>query len=319
MCRFLKLLFSCAVELIFSAGFAAGQVDSVILGSMGNVKTIGSFEFEVTEEVSMPKSSAIEASRHRFRQSGDLTRSDLFMSNVGDPVMIFAYDGVRFQNFDLGMDALSFSSSNRFPTPYGLPCPMLLPYRWLGEVSNWSELKDISLWTDAIGVSMQVSAKSIGEEVCDEILMEFPTGHSYKVAFSRSKNHLPIAIEGRYKDESFSIHINKTEEFQFQGGNAFLPVEIAVVDGKTIRNYFFTNFKINHRISEDNFTLSHSIAKNIDDYDRNMEEMVRKGLIPDLNRTERAEPRSRFLTLGLIIITAAILVGMYSLGRSGKR
>lgn len=242
-----------------------------------------------------------------------MTRVDIMGdSDLSSPAMIFAYNGDRFQNYDKELDALSFTRHNRFPNQYAVVCPFMIPYSWVWDSPNcnWTDLKGNTLWLNLSGRSEEQAegdTRMLSFRVCNSKI----DSATFDIYFDSTHNYFPrkvICVNGQttYVVESEVIR----EVPQENGESLWYPENIKVTEepGGSVTQYILSDVKVNHDIPDTVFTLSHSIARRIDDYDRNMERYRELGQLIEFNEP----PKSRY---GWPVVLAIAAVVVFFLAR----
>jgi hypothetical protein len=279
----------------------------IINASRSNISRIRTYDFQCTESNSSGKQRV-----YRVRQKNAKTRVDIMGdSDQAKPAWIFAYDGDRFQNYDRQSDTLSFTRHNRFPNQYAVVCPFMIPYSWVWDSPkcNWTDLKGNTLW-------LNVSAGAEHSEG-DTGMLKFRVYNSmvdsatFDIYFDSTHNYFPrriCCVSGQ------TTHVVETEVIrevpQGNGDDLWYPENIRVTEepGGSVTQYILSDVKVNHNIPDSVFTLSHSIARRIDDYDRNMERYRELGQLIEFNEP----PKSRY---GWPVVLAIAAVVVFFLAR----
>lgn len=304
--------FSCFFVLFASVDNSrinGDEIAKAINFSMRNAHAIQAYEFVVQEETTTKIGGPVKTERHHFRQSGGQTRVDLFLKNLDKPGMILAYDGERFQNFDEKRSVLSFSQKNRFPSQYGAMNPMLAPYFWVVEFPGgvWSDIKQIDIWTEVANRAILIGQQSLNGLDCIEIEIDpkASTSITYRVVLAKQKGYLPVKLVAKQPAHTYTMVVDEIKKFDSDGGKYFVPVSMSINDEGVLRRYSIDlkSLRVNHRIDEAVFTLSPSMAKTFDDYDRNVarnEKFMQTPIKPETIR--------RPIGVGVVIVLSSVVL-----------
>lgn len=317
LCRLPRVIYFVVFAVAFislaSSTLADELWQQIINANRANVARIHSFDFvcEFSEDQN-------EKWYFRIRQKDGMTRADVRVDSQGNgPRMIYAYNGERFQNFNAQLDVLSFSGTNRFPNQYGGFCPVLLPYLWvLGETDKtWSELKDPAVWFAAKPKKERGNrTDSSGRELVDfDVQTSSSIANSFAVSFLPSKSFFPMILRAEKEGKWLQIETEQIGEFDLGDGQMFYyPAVLTMSATEPDPTYRFklSNVRINHQIPDQVFTLSHSIAKRVDDYDRNMKRYRNEGALVDPTGVPDVNPNRWLFLLVIGGLVVAMVLGL---------
>lgn len=276
-----------------------------------NLALIRSHEFKFTE-----RSGDVRVDgTHRIVQSGAMKRSDLFLDGTDQAELIFCYDGNKFQNYSKSASSLSYSNLNRFPTYYGTIHPVVLLFCWLTDMTNgtFEDLQSPKKWASLQNRINWRSVEKKGSQLDFTVTDENEPLRSFTISFDTT-SLLPDTIEGRLEEQTiFTIQLKSHVIVNTMNDEVWLPTEISSVDGKVNRSYSIApdSIRVNHAVSPSRFTLSHSMATVIDDYDRNTDRLLKSGALDAVENSVR--PRSNrnyqyYILIAVISMVALILL-----------
>jgi hypothetical protein len=252
-------------------------------------KLLQSYQFTAESNVTPERGNSIR-NRVTFYQSGSNLRSEC--EKIGNPPsahknelskVISAYNGSRYQNFFDDRKTLTFSNVCRFKNPYWLPNPLIIPYLWLTDSMgmNWSDLKNQDLWAKSFSEAHYEGQSREGDFTCEVASMPYldrKAGIRVKVYFAKELAYFPIKYVGESSagNQVLSVEVTKHKIIESDGSRIVFPLSITMkenVPQVTVEYCTIAeeSIRVNKPIDEELFTLSPSMAKIVDDYDKNIQ------------------------------------------------
>jgi hypothetical protein len=310
---FIVLFFGCQIQCF---GDERDELLALFNAVRNNIAVIRSHEFKLTERSG---DNRVDGT-HRIVQSGAMKRSDLFLDEANQPELIFCYDGNKYQNYSRSSSALSYSNLNRFPTYYGTIHPVVLLFCWLTDM-NSSSIEDLQSPKTWAGLQKRIIWKSVarrGRQFNFTVTDVNEPLRSFTISIDTT-SLLPDTIECRFKEQIiFTIQLRSHVIIKTMNDEVWFPTEISSVDGKVNRSYSIApdSIRVNHAVSPSRFTLSHSMATVIDDYDRNTDRLLKSGALDAVENS--VEPRSN-RNYQYYVLIAVIAMVTLTLRRRGLR
>ncbi|MDR0611840.1 MAG: hypothetical protein LBG58_17165 [Planctomycetaceae bacterium] len=203
----------------------------------------------------------------------------------------YAFNGIDYQWFIAGHQALTFSKKCRHPTPYWTPSPLMYPYYWIaGQQTNWSDIKDRVKWDMRFKEARYVGQKNENNIHFEIVSFSFPQMNMDKVHvyFAKNLNYYPLKFWGYkagYNNGSpvLEVQVTQFKTFDVNGMLFVFPLNVELHVGTneedSINMYwtvFESSIQINPQLDEDLFTISPSRAITVTDFDKELE----KGVTP---------------------------------------
>lgn len=290
-------------------------------------KLLQSYQF-TAESNATPEHGTPIRNRITFYQSGSNLRSEC--EKIGNRPsahknelsrVISAYNGSRYQNFFDDRKTLTFSNTCRFSNPYWLPNPLIIPYLWLTDSMgmNWSDLKNQDLWAKSFSEARYEGQSREGEFACEVVSMPYldrKAGIRVKIYFAKELAYFPIKYVGESSagKQVLSVEVTKHKIIDSDGSRIVFPLAITMkenvpqvtVDYCTIAE---ESIKVNQPIDDELFTLSPSMAKIVDDYDKNIQNQKNAQNRPPLDVSSLPTPAGghKWLLAGNVTLLVVLL------------
>lgn len=325
--RFTGSLLLISVTLLFLAPQSySAELEDIRAKASLLPRALQSFDFSGEATISRA-SRAPEISRMRIRQAGENLRSDCESSHgisatQKPQVMktIAAFNGTRYQNFFEHASTLTFSSMNRFNNPYWLPNPLVIPYLWLMDsdsgMMNWSDLKNQDLWTKKFEQARYEGETADNNTDLEVVSMPYlgqKTGIRSRVYFSKKLGYYPVKVIGFDSTGKQVLTIEVTKYKTFDSEDITIPFPLSIQTSESSPGLVTSEWKIDERsiainqpIDEDVFTLSPSMAKTVDDYDKNIQDQ--KNMRPRASKQLPSPSPWRAVFLGGNIALVVVLM-----------
>ena len=312
------------------------QFDSCFAAALDDIRgkasllpgAIQSYEFTV-ESITRSGSKSLHKDKVTFRQSGSSLRADCedldrtsLPRKVPVSKVVAAYNGSRYQIFYDDIKTLTFSNNCRFPNPYWLPNPLILPYLWMmypGSM-NWSDLKNQEVWIkkfSAANYEGETTENSVTSEVVSMPYGSQDSGMRVKIYFAKTLGYYPLKCLGYGSDgkQLLSVIVTKYKTIDCDGEKVVFPLVVTSTEEDahvtTIQEWRIEegSIKVNQPIDEDVFTLSPAMAKFVDDFDKNIQNQKGVGTSGD-----SLPPPSRWRAwfLGVNVVVVVLLVAFFS-------
>ncbi len=312
----------------------SSEVAEVFQSAMKLVHAVHSYEFSAVER-SVETNGETTITHVKFYQSGSMYRTESGNANLDSnepPGRIFAFNGERYQNYEHTISTLSFSGKNRFPNPYGEENPLLLPYVWMlaDPGSTWTDLRLTDTWLSRADDASLLAGEKLRSFECDVVLLPYRLvgqGAVLKVYLAKDLGHYPIRVEGSMSstDSQFTLDVIEHLAVPTESSPVIVPIVIRLEErtGKQ-RNLLewkvdLESVKINHEIPVELFTISPGIAKIVDDYDRNMESMIRDGKIQPPQAMKELPKSNNTPLTWLFVVNIAVIVLLAALAAHRRR
>jgi hypothetical protein len=290
------LVMAVNIAVLGACGAMGSEVTEVVESAMALPALIHAYEFSVIEtDIGVNRRiSAPLVKKVNFYQSGDMFRAEVSPEREikgGLGKVIVAYNGARFQQFYENESVLSFSRKSRFPNPYFALNPLIMPYMWLWSRPPfvWSDLKSDRFWADSTKNARFVGRQTVRSMECDVISLPYPAKPSVSVTvyMAIELGHYPIRFEGSgLGAQRFELDVLEHSIIESDGSDVIIPVVERLKERRATGKeqtlewkILPESVKINHELPEEFFTLSPSMAKRTDDYDRNMERLLKSGVV----------------------------------------
>lgn len=293
--RCVLLAFLTAIGLVEASGDDKGTISDVLAAQRANLLRINSIDVTARSSYTFGEAfrnsprkiepGSVQETVIRFRREGNKFRTDCDVSKPmsGGPLQkTLAYDGERYNFFNVREKTLEDSASFKNDSDYYVSLPVARPYYFVFEPSKerifevagvderWQQLAE--------GAQVLNASATVDGKECVTIRFSLPyeiVVHGKKpyveVAFSKQDGFFPIEVKGYLEDGTLisTLRVPKLKVFDGPNGQVVVPLEISSEDrspsGEKVNSQVNTidelTLAVNSDIPDEDFRIPMAAAR----------------------------------------------------------